>query len=565
MSKTITGGDLPHDAATAPNDEPLPGCGWAFFCRCSGGGSREINQQLLSALSNYLFMKHKFASIVLFLTAGCFTGGSLTAASAPARPNIIVIYGDDVGFGDLGCYGATAVKTPHVDQLAAEGVRFTSGYAAAATCTPSRFSILTGEYAFRQKGTGILPGDAKLIIRPGRETLPAMLQRAGYATAAIGKWHLGLGAPGTELDWNGEIKPGPCEVGFDYAFIIPATPDRVPCVYVQNHRVFNLDPADPIRINYRKPFPGEVTGETNRGSLKMNWSHEHNDAVINGIGRIGYMVGGKSALWKDDEMEQVLSRQAVDFIEKEKDRPFFLYYNSHDVHVPRVPNQEFVGKTTMGPRGDEIVEFDWSVGQIVATLKRLNLLDNTLIILTSDNGPVLDDGYQDQANEKLGKHQPGGPYRAGKYSRFEGGTRVPFITFWPGMIKSGVSDALISQVDLVASLAALTGAGCNTNDAVDSENLLPALLGKSKIGRASLVEDAGGLALRQGDWKYIPPGGIRDHLGPWRKIKIPEPGFLFNLAKDPGETLNVAVEHPEIVKDLRAQLERISNGGGAVD
>jgi len=502
-------------------------------------------------------MKKLFPSSAIILAA-CLGGGVSHAASAAIKPNIVVIYGDDVGYGDLGCYGATAAKTPNVDRLAAEGVRFTSAYATAATCTPSRFSLLTGEYAFRQKGTGILPGDAKLIIQPGRETLPAMLRRAGYTTAVIGKWHLGLGLPDAEFDWNGDIKPGPLEVGFDYAFIIPATPDRVPCVYVQNHRVFNLDPADPIQVSYQKPFPGEVTGATNRDDLKMNWSHGHSDAVINGIPRIGYMIGGKSALWKDEEMEQVLSRQATEFIEKEKSRPFFLYFASHDIHVPRAPNHEFVGKTKMGPRGDELAEFDWSVGRIMDTLKRLKLFDNTLIILTSDNGPVLDDGYYDQANEQVGGHKPGGPYRAGKYSRYEGGTRMPFIVHWPGKIKPGVSDALISQVDLLASLAALTGESFNTNDAPDSQNLLPVLLGKSSVGRASLVQDAYGLALRQGDWKFIPPGRNRDGLGPWTNVKVPEPGFLFDLSKDPGETKNLAAAYPEKLKELRDQLANIT-------
>ncbi len=333
-------------------------------------------------------------------------------AAAPRKPNIVLIYADDVGFGDLQCYGGSRVQTPNVNRLAEEGVRFVNGYATSATCTPSRFSILTGEYAFRRKGTGVLPGNAPLIIMPGSMTLPAILQHAGYITAAIGKWHLGLGPKDRELDWNGEIKPGPLEVGFDHCFIIPATPDRVPCVYVQDHRVFNLDPSDPIRVSYRQPLPGEVTYKTiDHGKLQMVSSEGHNAAVINGIGRIGYMTGGKAAMWKDDEMEEVLAKQAVAFIEKEKDHPFFLYYASHDVHVPRVPNKRFVGRTGMGPRGDELAEFDWAVGRILQTLDRLKLTDNTLVILSSDNGPVLDDGYADDANEKLGDHKPAGPLR----------------------------------------------------------------------------------------------------------------------------------------------------------
>ncbi len=499
----------------------------------------------------------------LLLTLACALGGAVPGAQAADKPNIIILYADDVGYGDLGCYGATAVKTPNVDRLAREGLRFTDGYASSATCTPSRFSILTGEYAFRQKGTGVLPGDAALIIRPGSATLPAILQGAGYATAAIGKWHLGLGQKGVPLDWNGEIKPGPLEVGFNYCFIIPATPDRVPCVYVRNHRVFNLDPADPIKVSYEKPFPGERTGREERGSLKMESSQGHSDALINGIGRIGYMVGGKAALWKDDEMEEVLARQAVEFIEREKDRPFFLYYASHDIHVPRVPNKQFVGKTGMGPRGDELAEFDWSVGQILDTLDRLHLAENTLVILSSDNGPVLDDGYKDEANELVGHHRPAGPLRAGKYSLFEGGTRVPFIVRWPRKVKPGVSGALISQVDLAASLASLTGRQLGPKDAPDSFNMLPALIGQSQQGREALVEHAGQLGLREGDWKFIPPGRARDGLGPWTFIRVPQPGLLFQVTTDPGETKDVAAEHPEELRKLKAQLDLIRRNGSA--
>ena len=491
------------------------------------------------------------------------SGGLLVKAEAPkvaepSKPNIVLIYADDVGFGDLQCYGGNHVQTPNVDRLAKDGLRFVNGYASSATCTPSRFSILTGEYAFRQRGTGILPGDAPLIIEPGSLTMPAILQQAGYTTVCIGKWHLGLGTQKQELDWNGDIKPGPLEVGFDHCFIIPATPDRVPCVYVQDHRVLNLDPTDPIRISYKEPLPGELTYKDAQGSLKMTSSHGHKDAVINGIGRIGYMTGGTAALWKDDEIEEVLAKQAVNFIQKEKDHPFFLYYASHDIHVPRVPNKRFVGKTGMGPRGDELAEFDWAVGQILDTLDRLKLTDNTLVILSSDNGPVLDDGYNDQANEKLGTHKPAGSLRAGKYSVFDGGTRVPFIVSWPGKIKPGLSEALVSQVDLAASFAALTGQKLGPGDTPDSLNMLPALLGQSQSGRDSLVEDAQkGQALRQGDWKYLPPGRARDMLGPWHFVRIPKPGFLFNLAEDPSETNNVAANHHDKLLELSEKLKQI--------
>ena len=485
--------------------------------------------------------------------------GTLLGFGKPApKPNILLIYADDLGYGDTAAYGATAVKTPNVSRLAKEGLRFTSAYSSSATCTPSRFSLLTGQYAFRQKGTGILPGDAALIIKPGRATLPSLLQKAGYTTGIVGKWHLGLGRVEEELDWNADIKPGPREVGFDYSFIMAATGDRVPCVFIENQRVVGLDTNDPLRVSYRDPFPGEPTGVAERDTLKLNWSHGHNNAIVNGIGRIGFMAGGKAARWKDEDMADTFTRKGVAFIEQHKDKPFFLYFATHDIHVPRVPNARFVGQTTMGPRGDVIVQFDWCVGQLLATLERLNLAGNTLVILSSDNGPVLDDGYQDGAVEKLGDHKPAGPYRGGKYSIFEGGTRMPLIVRWPGHVKPGVSDAMVSQVDFAASFAALAGEKPGPDDVPDSRNLLPALLGESKTGRDSVVEQANVLALRQGNWKYIEPGQGRKYdpntnteLG---TDSVPQ---LYDLAQDPGERNNLAQAHSEIVERLSQQLARV--------
>ena len=483
---------------------------------------------------------------------------SLPAAAIAVKPNIIFILADDLGYGDVGCYGATGVKTPNIDRLAQDGLRFTSAYASSSTCTPSRYSLLTGEYAFRQKGTGILPGDAELIIQPGRTTLPSLLHKAGYQTAIVGKWHLGLGSTKQPLDWNGEIAPGPLEVGFDYSFIMAATGDRAPCVYIENHRVVGLMANDPLSVSYKEAFPGEPTGVKNRNSLRHDWSHGHNQAVINGIGRIGYSKGGQSALWQDEDMADTFNRQALAFIERSKDRPFFLYLATHDIHVPRVPNPRFVGQTSMGPRGDAIVELDACVGALLQKLEELKLTANTLVIFSSDNGPVLDDGYKDGANEKLGDHRPAGPFRGGKYSSFEGGTRMPFIVRWPAQVQPGISDALVSQVDLSASLGALVGQMPDSTTMPDSQNVLEALLGKSTTGREFVIEQALGLALRQGDWKYLPPGKTKDHLGPWENFTIPAPGLLFNLTADPGETRDLAAAHPDKLKELAAALLKIT-------
>ncbi len=485
-----------------------------------------------------------------------------SAVFAADKPNIVFIYGDDVGYGDVSCYGAMRVQTPNIDKVAAQGLKFTDAHAPSATCTPSRYALLTGEYAFRQKGTGILPGDAGLIIAPGRTTVPSILQKAGYNTACVGKWHLGLGAEGGP-DWNGDVKPSPNEVGFDYSFIMAATGDRVPCVYVENHRVVNLDGQDPIKVSYQKPFDDELMGKDHPELLKMHPSHGHDQTIVNGVSRIGHMMGGKSALWKDEDMADVFTTHAVSFIEKQsKDKPFFLYFATHDIHVPRVPHPRFANKTPMGPRGDAIVEFDWSVGEIVKTLERLNLTKNTLLIISSDNGPVIDDGYKDGAVIKLGDHKAAGPFRGGKYSAFEGGTRVPFITSWPGKIKPGVSDALISQVDFLASFAALTDQKLATDDAPDSFNVMPAMLGESKVGREHLIEHANILSLRQGDWKYIEPGkGAKRNVNTDTETGADPLGQLFNLKEDIGETKNLAGQNKDKAEEMAAALKKLREEG----
>jgi arylsulfatase A-like enzyme len=500
----------------------------------------------------------RLASLLVLVATGA-------ASRQQARPNIVIIISDDVGYGDVGCYGATKVKTPNIDRLSAQGLRFTDAHSTSATCTPSRYSLMTGEYAFRKKGTGVLPGNAPLIIEPGRTTVPSLLKQAGYATGCVGKWHLGLG--NGNLDWNGEIKPGPLEIGFDYSFIIPATGDRVPCVFVENHRVVGADPADPILVSYGKPVGDEPTGAKNPELLKLKPSHGHDNTIINGISRIGYMSGGRAARWTDEDIADVLTHKAAAFIEEHKDKPFCLYFATHDIHVPRVPHGRFVGTSQCGVRGDVIQQLDGSVGEIMTTLDRLKLADNTLLLFTSDNGPVVDDGYADGSVQHLNGHMPAGPWRGGKYSVFEGGTRLPLIARWPGKIKPGVSEALLCQVDLMASFAALAGRDLPAEAGPDSFNMLAALLGGAReTGRDHLIEHAGGLALRKGPWKFIPNS-------PKPPVKQAEPGDkstgppdprgiqLFNLAEDAGESKNLAEQHPDKIKELSELLDQIRKNG----
>ena len=487
----------------------------------------------------------------------------LAGAQSLEKPNIVIIYADDLGYGDVSCYGANKISTPNIDRLAKQGLRFTNAHCTSATSTPSRYSLLTGEYAWRRKGTGVATGDATAIIQPGRTTLASVMKNAGYSTGVVGKWHLGLG-PAEGADWNGEITCGPLDLGFDYNFIIPATGDRVPCVFIENRRVVGLDPKDPIKVSFNEPILVEPTGKDHPELLKMHPSHGHDMTIVNGISRIGYMSGGKSALWVDEDIADVITGKAVKFIENNKNKPFFLYFSTHDIHVPRVPNQRFVGKSGMGPRGDAILEFDWSVGEILNTLDKLNLSGNTLVILTSDNGPVVDDGYKDQAVEKLNGHKPAGPLRGGKYSAFDGGTRVAFIIRWTGKIKPGISDALFSQIDFVSSFASLTGQSLSTDDAPDSFNNINTLLGKSKNGREWVVEHAsnGRLSILKGEWKFIEPGpGVKLNVDTNTETGNDPLPQLYNLKADLGEKNNMAPQNPIIVKELTDLLQKIRNDG----
>ncbi|UZO82208.1 arylsulfatase [Aquimarina sp. ERC-38] len=477
-------------------------------------------------------------------------------------PNIVIIYLDDLGYGDLSSYGATELSTPNIDALAEGGLKFTNGYASSATCTPSRYALLTGMYPWKNKDAKILPGTAPLLISTEQQTLPKLLKTQGYKTAIVGKWHLGLGTG--VVNWNEKVKPGPNEVGFDQSYILAATQDRVPTVYIKDGNVVGLDKNDPIEVSYKKNFEGEPTAIDNPEMVEMKWHHGHNSSIVNGIGRIGFMKGGDSAKWVDTEMADHFLKKAQDYVKENKDEPFFLYYAMQQPHVPRTPHPRFVGKSGMGPRGDVILEADWCIGEFMKTLEEEGILENTLVIFSSDNGPVLNDGYYDDAVEKIGNHDPNGGLRGGKYSIFEAGTRVPFITYWKGKIEPGVSDAIVCQMDLLASLANLTGTEETTTD---SKNVLDALLGNAEEARESLILEASGrTALRKGDWLMIPPykgENFRKEVG----IEVgsfPYPQ-LYNLNEDMGQKNNLAEANPEKLEEMMTTFTSLRGADNAAD
>lgn len=498
-----------------------------------------------------------YAKTVLSGLAYAFLPVSIWAQQTQ-KPNVLVIMADDLGYGDLSCYGGNAIQTPNIDRLAHEGVRFTNAHSVAATSTPSRYSFLTGHYAWRRTDTGIARGDAGMIIRPEQYTVADLFKSAGYTTGAVGKWHLGMGDKTGGQNWNKQISPGLKDIGFDYSYVMAATGDRVPCIWMENGHAVGLDPNDPIAVSYEKPFPGEPLGKTHPELLtvmKPSPNHGHDQAIVNGISRIGYMKGGKSALWKDENINDSIVAHGLTFIEQHAKEPFFLYLATNDVHVPRVPHPRFVGKSGMGPRGDAIIEFDWTIGQVMEKLEKLGLRENTMIILTSDNGPVVDDGYQDQAVELLGEHRPWGPLRGGKYSNFEAGTRVPFIVNLPGLTKRGVSKALVSQVDFLATMSGLLGVSLAEVQKKDSQNQLAAWCGKDKKGRDYVIEQAGSLAVSDGEWKYISPneGKAYEKLTNTELGNAPQ-DQLYHLKKDMGEKTNVAEKYPEKVKAFKNML-----------
>jgi arylsulfatase A len=501
------------------------------------------------------------AIVFLWVANPRVNGQARSIQQAPEKPNILFILADDLGYGDLSSYGATAIQTPNIDRLAKEGVLFTDGHTPASVCTPTRYGFLTGRYCWRTwLKRSALSSDAPMLIEEDRPTVASVLRSAGYYTAHIGKWHLGFGREDDYAenregqgepnswrsrrggpDWNGELKPGPLEVGFDHFFGLPIVNSFPPYVFVENHHVVGLDPNDPI------------------GEMESRY--------------LGKMEGGRSAHWKQNDLALKLTEKTVSLVRilTRQEKPFFIYYAPHQPHRPYTPNARFKGQSQFGVYGDFVEELDWSVGKVLEVLDQLGIAENTLVIFTSDNGGLTEaDSGNAQRGASYGdglpgpaapahKHQANGSVlRGGKGDIWEGGHRVPFLARWPGKIKPGTrSDETICLTDMLATFAAVVGVDPGPEAGPGSFNILPALFGRllDDSARRPRVMQSGGisgmLSLRKGSWKLIDgqgAGGYKE--GKFQPGELPQ---LYDLSKDLGETTDLYSQNPESTEAGAAQ------------
>lgn len=459
------------------------------------------------------------------------------------KPNIVYVLADDLGYGDLTCYGDSKVHTPEIDLLAAEGVRFQDAHSPSAVCTPTRYSILTGRYSWRSRlKESVLWGHSEPLIEPDRVTVASYLKEYGYKTACIGKWHLGLGwgKAGDKIDYHQPITGGPTELGFDYYYGISASLDMPPYCFIENERTVGI----PSEEKEPKDFSQQ--------------------------GRQGFMTPG----WKDEEVNDLLTSKAETYIkehaENESDQPFFLYFPLTGPHTPWSPADPFKGKSDIGARGDMIMELDSTVGRVIKTLKETSLWENTLFIFTSDNGPH-------PATEEITtyNHRPAGDLRGQKADIWDGGHRVPLVASWPGVIAEGrVTNQITCLVDLLATCAEIVGGPLPDNTAEDSMSMMP-ILTEDKQVRTSVVHHSitGMFSIRKGKWKLIQgkgSGGFGVQSPKDQRIGLPtqgrhqaddSPGQLYNMEKDKEEQHNLYLQEPEVVAALTRELIEIINAG----
>jgi arylsulfatase A-like enzyme len=480
-----------------------------------------------------------------------------TAAPGSARPNLVYILADDLGYGDLGCYNRESkIPTPNLDRLAAQGMRFTDAHAPTSVCTPTRYAILTGRYSWRTRlQRDVLGPWGETLIAAERLTVPGMLKQQGYATACLGKWHLGWRWPTKDgrppqsgpdrlsnVDFLRPIADGPITRGFDSYFGVDL-PNYPPYCYIENDHTVGI-PSEPNLPEHNRPGP---------------------------------MVPG----WDWVQIMNELTRRAVRYVDNAAGAtprtPFFLYFPLTAPHFPVVPAPEFRGKSGAGDYGDFVVQVDWTIGQVLDALERAGLAGNTLVVFTSDNGPEITgevkNGVYDRARQH--GHYSMGPLRGAKRDAWEGGHRVPFLARWPGKIAPGsVSDQTIAHVDLMATMAAVLGVKLPDDAGEDSVSILPVLLGTKTDGpirEATVHHSASGkFAIRKGDWVLIdaPTGDDNRKRGEpeWFKQQRGytahnQPGELFDLRQDLSERRNQYAEHPEIVRALRDLLEKYIRDG----
>jgi arylsulfatase A-like enzyme len=470
------------------------------------------------------------------LTRRTFCGslGALSPARAYAQtpPNIVYILADDLGWGDLSCYNPESrIRTQSLDRLASEGVRFTDMHSPSAVCTPTRYGTLTGRYCWRSSlKSGVLQGYSPNLIEPGRETVASLLQRAGYATGCIGKWHLGLGGQ-PKANFDDPLKPSPNDHGFSYSFVLPASLDMPPYLYVENGRAIEKPTA--TTPDNGGPEPG---GPFWRG-------------------------GAKSPSFDFHDVLPQFTRRSVEFIGNNSSKPFFLYFPMTGPHTPWMPLAAFRGKSGAGEYGDFVLQVDDAVRQVLDTLDRAAVAGNTMVIFASDNGsrwtPAMADDY---------RHRSNGPWRGMKADIYEAGHRVPFVVRWPGRVKAGgVRNDLGCLTDVMATVADAVGVRIGQRQAEDSFSLLPPLLGTGPTARDHVVHHSaqGMFSLRRGHWKLNFGRGSGGFSKPAKIIPKPgEPeGELYNLADDPAESRNVYREHPGVVRELTALLDDLKRNG----
>lgn len=481
-------------------------------------------------------------------------------------PNIIFILADDLGYGDLSSYGATKVSTPNIDRLAKEGMKFTNAYSPHSVCTPTRYSLMCGRYAWRTwNGHETLWSTDPLLIDTTRTTLPKILKNTGYKTALIGKWHLGFGLPGLPgwddvrgTDYTKPIKPGPLEVGFDYFYGIPHVGQR-PHVFIENHNVVGLDAEDSMSILLDPKWENRYSYLERIGVPKHEFEHY------------------ESARYEHEDLAVLLTNKAVEFIKNQNEGSFFLYFAHRNVHGPLKPNSRFAGKNEIGAYGDFISELDWSIGELLDALDQAGLTENTIVFFSSDNGGVK--GYQDSEWIEYNGHKPNGPFFGQKTEVYEGGIHIPLLVRWPGIVEPATeSNALVALTDILSTMAELTEQQLEWNEGEDSFSFLSELTGLESESpkRESVVVDAtsGLFGIRKGPWKFIAGqhgGGVNwdenayirilPHKWNYNEDSELAPGQLYNLEEDPGETNNLYNEHPEVIIELRAMLREIQYSG----